>query len=598
MKPNEGVVLVSDARPGSRRPRTLRAAVVSLALVAPTLMGSAAPAATTCTTPPAVVPVGSILPGVTGTGLTAISGSAPTSFDIQVIGTLPDAILPGFNLVIFKITGPPAFLDQAHGVAAGMSGSPIFIGGQLAGAVSYRFFFSDSTIGLFTPAQKMVDLLRFVGGTTRVLMPDSVPVTRQARRAVAESVGVALADVPASAQKLAVPLAVSGLSDRRAEELQAVIDEHGLPFHVYRAGSSASATAVDPTPLSPGEPFAAVLSTGDTTFAGIGTTTFTCGDLNVAWGHNFFFQGPTAFGMNSADVITVLDDPSGILGPFKILVPAETHGTVIQDRLAGLVGQAGSVPPAVPVTTVYTNTDTGTSRAGQTDIIYQKDFWGPEIAFSHVYQNLLLVFDKFGEGTLRLSWTIDGLREDGVTPFTVQNSNMYYSQYSAIDGAYRLLSALYQLAFNRFETITFTGVDSTGEITEHKLVGDIVRVRTASSLQRGLRERFELKARAGSTITVEVSLEPAEGGAPVVTTLRMKVPRWARGDERVTLRGGRARNFFFDRRGFGSFDEVLAELNGGDHPNDLIVTGLGQRIAKMLDLVVEGRASFIVHVVR
>ncbi|HKZ76513.1 MAG TPA: hypothetical protein VJ259_07590, partial [Actinomycetota bacterium] len=213
-------------------------------------------------------------------------------------------------------------------------------------------------------------------------------------------------------------------------------------------------------------------------------------------------------------------------------------------------------------------------------------------------QNLLLVFDKFGEGTLRLSWTIDGLREDGVTPFTVQNSNMYYSEYSAIDGAYRLASALYALAFNRFEDITFTGLDSTGEITERALVGDIVRVRTASSLQRGLRERSVLKARAGSTITIDVSLEPAEGGSPVVTTLKMKVPRWARGDERVTLRGGRARNFFFDRRGFGSFEEVLAELNGGDHPNDLIVTGLGQRIAKMLDLVVDGRASFIVHVVR
>jgi hypothetical protein len=70
--------------------------VVSLALVALTLVGNAAaPAATTCATPPAVVPVGSIVPGVTGTGLTAISGSSPTSFDIQVIGTLPDAILPG-----------------------------------------------------------------------------------------------------------------------------------------------------------------------------------------------------------------------------------------------------------------------------------------------------------------------------------------------------------------------------------------------------------------------------------------------------------------------------------------------------------------------
>ncbi|MGH2658712.1 MAG: SpoIVB peptidase S55 domain-containing protein [Actinomycetota bacterium] len=534
---------------------------------------------------------------MTGTGLTAISGSSPTNFDIQVIGTLPDAILPGFDLVIFKITGPPAFLDQAHGVAAGMSGSPIFIGGQLAGAVSYRFFFSDATIGLFTPAQKMVDLLDYVGGTAAVAMPDSVAVTAQARRAVAEAAGVTVDQVPASAQKLVIPLAVSGLSDRRAEELQTVIDDHGLPFHVYRAGSSAQATAVDPTSLSPGEPFAAVLSTGDTTFAGIGTTTFACGDLNVAWGHDFFFQGPSAFGMNSADVVTVLDDPSCILGPFKILVLAEAHGTVIQDRLAGLVGQAGTGPAAAPVTTVFTNTDTGRSRTGQTDMIYQEDFWGPEIAFSHVYQNLLLVFDQFGDGTLRMSWTIRGLREDGVTPFTVRNTNMYYSRYSAIDGSYRLLSSLYQLAFNRFEDITFTGVDSSGEITERELVGDIARVRTASSLQRGLRERFELKAKPGSTITIEVSLEPAEGGHPIVTTVKMRVPWRARGDERVTLRGGRARRFF-DRRGLGSFKEVLAELNGGDHPNDLIVTGLGRRISKMLDLVVDGRASFIVHVVR
>src|SRR6266511_2782687 len=254
-----------------------------------------APAATLCTRPPPVFPESSIVPGMAGTGLTAIQGSAPVSFDIQIIGILPNALLPSFDLVIFKIIGPPAFLDQAHGVASGMSGSPIYIDGQLAGAVSYTFgLAADPMIGLFTPAQQMVDLTALPTGAAATSLPSSVAVTHRARVAVAEAARVPVSSVPTTVQRLAIPLGVSGLSDQRAQRLQSIIDQHGLPFHVYPAGGAASTSAatINPTPLEPGEPLAAELSTGDVTFAGIGTATFACGDLERRLGPLLLSPGP------------------------------------------------------------------------------------------------------------------------------------------------------------------------------------------------------------------------------------------------------------------------------------------------------------------
>ncbi|HEX9694302.1 MAG TPA: SpoIVB peptidase S55 domain-containing protein [Actinomycetota bacterium] len=599
MSQSGGVLLgnaLGNARSSSSRRKALRALTVSVAILAVSLTFAEAPAATTCASPPAVFPESSITPGMAGTGLTAVQGSAPVSFDIQVIGILPNALLPGFDLVIFKITGPQAFLDQAHGVASGMSGSPIYIGGQLAGAVSYSFgLAADPMVGLFTPAQQMVDLTALPTGSATSL-PSSVAVTPQVRVAVADAAKVPVNSVPTTVQRLAIPLGVSGLSDQRAQRLQSIIDNHGLPFHVYRAGGAASASAatINPMPLAAGEPLAAELSNGDVTFAGIGTATFACGDLNVGWGHSFFFQGPSSFAMGGASVITIVNDVSGLFGPFKILVPTDLRGTVVQDRLAGLMGQVGTVPTAMPVTTTFTNNDDGKTRTGRTDIFYQQDFWGPEIVYEHVFQNLLLVFDHFGKGTLSLSYTIQGLRQDGVTPFTVHNSNMVASGYDAFRAANRLLTALYRLEFNRAEEVTFTSVEASGEITDQQLVGEIVRVRTSSSLQRALRDRPVLRAKRGSRITLEVMLRPAGGGPPETATLRMRVPHRADGFELISFRGGRARQRIDRHLGF---KQLVTILNGGEHPNDLIASGLGRRLVQKQDVVVDGQAAVTVKVV-
>ena len=73
--------------------------IVSLAFFA-SLIGWSAPAtsaATLCATPPPVVDVLSLTPGTTGTAWTVVEGTTPVSFDVEVLGVLPDGIAPGID---------------------------------------------------------------------------------------------------------------------------------------------------------------------------------------------------------------------------------------------------------------------------------------------------------------------------------------------------------------------------------------------------------------------------------------------------------------------------------------------------------------------
>lgn len=571
------------------RRRASLAGICVSALVVSVLLAPSAPAATSCASPPVVLPASQIVPGMTGTGLTTVSGETPTGFDIEVIGTLSDAILPGHDLVIFQITGPQSFLDAAHGMFFGMSGSPIYINGKLAGAASYRFYFSDANIGLFTPAEEMLNIV------DAPAMPQSVPLTPEARRLVARAAGVPTSAAPGAAQILRTPVAVSGVPASEMDRLQATLDEHGLPMDVFAAGSPSA--ALDPTPLAPGSPMGAAISLGDVSFVGIGTTTFSCGSgVNVGWGHSFFFEGPSNMALTDASVITILNDPSGIYGPGMIANAGDIHGTVSDDRFTGIASQAGDAPDPMVLTSDFTNADNGHARAGETDVYYQEDYWGPDLAWYHNFVNLLVVFDQFGSGSLDMSYTISGLREDGVTPFTVANSVLSSSTYDAFEGIYKLSSAMYSLAFNRFEDITFTSVDTSGSITSQRLEGKIGEVRTSSSLQPSLASRGVQKVRGGGRVTVEVNLEPFGGGASVPVTFTMRAPNRP-GYYDVRLRGGRERYYVSDR-GLDSFDELVDELSGGQHASDIIASGLGRRVIAGTDLVVTGRGSFTVQVVR
>jgi len=145
--------------------RTLRrrgasiATVLSLALVATLFTGVAsAPADANCTDPPAIVPEDQLLPGTMGNGLTALDGTTPVPFQYRIVGTIPDGWMLGIDAIVIEITGPSSFLDRTGGIFFGMSGSPAYVGGALAGAVS-AVFYDDAHFGVLTPAESMLGLL-------------------------------------------------------------------------------------------------------------------------------------------------------------------------------------------------------------------------------------------------------------------------------------------------------------------------------------------------------------------------------------------------------------------------------------------------------
>ena len=119
-------------------PALLLASGILGVLLGGTLPGAAAGAAPLPLIPPsATLPVSEVREGMTGTGYSVFSGTQIDTFAVTIVGVLK-GYRPGFDLIMAKASGP--VVDKT-GVIAGMSGSPVYIGGKLIGAVSYTWSF-------------------------------------------------------------------------------------------------------------------------------------------------------------------------------------------------------------------------------------------------------------------------------------------------------------------------------------------------------------------------------------------------------------------------------------------------------------------------
>ena len=98
---------------------------------------------------------------MTGQGLTVVRGATPQPFAVEVLGVLEDGIGAGRDMIIIEVSDLPGreVISAGGGIWAGMSGSPVYINGQLLGAVAYGFSAAPSPIGGVTPAADMLDLL-------------------------------------------------------------------------------------------------------------------------------------------------------------------------------------------------------------------------------------------------------------------------------------------------------------------------------------------------------------------------------------------------------------------------------------------------------
>src|SRR6266568_7480952 len=102
------------------------------------------------------IPVEQIHAGMRGYALTVFEGVKPESMDLEVLGVLHNVNGPKGDIILIRLHGTKV---EYTGVVAGMSGSPVYLNGKLAGALAFRIGeFSKEPIAGVTPIADMLEI--------------------------------------------------------------------------------------------------------------------------------------------------------------------------------------------------------------------------------------------------------------------------------------------------------------------------------------------------------------------------------------------------------------------------------------------------------
>ena len=401
-----------------------------------------------------------------GEGYTVTRGTTPQPFKVEVLGKLTNGIGAGRDMIIVEASDLPGGNVIAQGGDLGRDvGSPIYVNGQLLGAVSYGFSASPSPIGGVTPAPYMYDLLDLGGAAAQKAEPargeeglalgEATPLDRRARRRRGAQ--------GASLQPLRVPLSVSGL-DLEAVEPAAVRRGQG---RAERPGARRQAVQRPRRggTLGPArggrELRVSTLSYGDVTAAGIGTTTAVCGDQAVAWGHPFNYLGPVTYGAHNATSLAIIKDET--FGPFKLADIGAPFGTVDQDRLSGIRADLSAAPVTTPITTTINEL-----RHQEEPDRQHRGALSPNSSLrprlSGIWAGYDNVFDEWGSGRANGTWTIKGTREGGV-PFLITRANRWADlDDTTSPPAFETADAVDALINQDLEPVSIDSVDFTSTV--------------------------------------------------------------------------------------------------------------------------------------
>jgi hypothetical protein len=483
----------------------------------------------TITTPgaaaPAIMPAHAIAVGMTGVGKTVIIGTSVVPFNVRVLGILHNAG-PAGDLVLFRASGPA--IQSVGGIAAGMSGSPIYLQGKLAGALSYTFQASDPMVGLFTPIEDMLRVLPASASAPRVyaLAPTRL-AGRTVRRVVVPgwgagaaraSVGVArpsaqdtLVAVPAE-----TPLFVAGLSAAGLQALTDVLAPMGLT--PVAGGSEANVPAS--LPLEPGSAIGVALLKGDIAAYAIGTMTYREGNRMLAFGHPFTGIGPASYLLMNAKIFQVV---RGQQQNIKIGAAGAPVGIVSQDRPAGIGGTIGVLPHMFGVRVHVTDADSGADHTYNFQVIPSTEI-APVVVRVGSQGAIERALNRSGEGTATVRMTLYG---HGL-PKPVVRENMFYGP-SAIAGQAlaELPQAMTLLFDNDFKDVAPTSIDLDVRVTSAQQTASIVEAKGPHD-----------PVVPGDTVHVSVTVRPFRA-APQTQDVALTIPANAvAGPATLVIRAG------------------------------------------------------------
>ncbi|HME36254.1 MAG TPA: SpoIVB peptidase S55 domain-containing protein [Candidatus Sulfotelmatobacter sp.] len=481
--------------------------------------------------PQPTIPVDQIHAGMRGYALTVFEGVKPESMDVEVLGVLHNVNGPKGDMILVRLHGTKV---EYTGVVAGMSGSPVYLDGKLAGALAFRIGeFSKEPIAGVTPIADMLEINALDKSPAEETAVTKPTVTTAAGKTAAPGDTVALPGLTqagltqaGSMQDFAnylrpidAPLVFNGFSEETVRRFAGQFASAGV---VPVMGAGSVSQDKQPEPLEAGSAVSAILVRGDMDIAATCTVTYIDPQRLLACGHPLLQFGSVDLPMNKAQVLATLPSP---LNAFKIVNTTEQAGVFVQDRHTGILGVFNKQPEMIPVTlTIHT-----AGGAPQKDFHFEvlnNPRLSPVAIMATVF-NALHGVNEYGEEiTYRLTGSINvkGFPEVALKNMFVPTDN---GQPAAMAAALSLGERFGRIYDNPYNAPAVNSV---------KLDFDLVRERRWARLESARTDVTEV--RPGDEIIVETVLAPYRGER-VVRQIPVKIPTSAgKGTLRILVSDG------------------------------------------------------------
>src|SRR6516165_6819616 len=284
-----------------------------------------------------IIPVSQVRIGMQGYAYTIFAGDQVEKFDLEVLGVMPNFLGPKQSIILVQLKGPKV---EHTGVVAGMSGSPVYLEGKLAGALSLKLgIFTKEPIAGVTPISDVL-----AGGAQGSNPPSASPQGPPGAEAAFTGDLAAHASLAGGAElhSIETPLVFSGFQPSAIQKFSGQLGSMG--FVAAQGGTTAARP--DDSKLAPGDMAGMVLVQGDVSINSACTVTAIQGDRVFLCGHPFLNLGDVQLPMARSRVLTTL---SSDLASTKIVNVGGPIGTITGDHLTAVTGKLGVPPAMVPL---------------------------------------------------------------------------------------------------------------------------------------------------------------------------------------------------------------------------------------------------------
>lgn len=360
---------------------------------------------------PPVYPLSAVQQGLRGTGYTVFSGQRVEPFQVEILGVLENTG-PQQSIVLARLSGGP--LEQT-GVLQGMSGSPVFIGDKLLGAIAYAFAFSKEPIAGIRPIEEMLrvdaELARLPA--RRISLADqSLAAIFPERREIWTN-GSRLVEI-------ATPVCFSGFTEGTIRQFASQLRALGLePTQAILGGSTSGKSSPPSDPIRPGSMITVELVRGDMSIGANGTVTYVDGQRVYAFGHRFLSVGRTSLPFSRAEVLALAPN---LATSFKISATREPLGAITADYSTGVLGELGQAADLIPVQIQVRERSASRARGREFSYrleVVQDRFLSPLLLQMALYSAIDATERTIGTSTVAVRTTVEF--HNGIQPMQLED---------------------------------------------------------------------------------------------------------------------------------------------------------------------------------